>query len=295
MCHWTLFPDHSPSVATPQARGAGLGCRRYRISRGGRQRWLQAPTSWTTLTLAFKGELRISGPVGAPTGTQLFSSSLAGPHTRARLREHSGSYIGLEIALPPWEAFRTFGVTMHELAEQVVRPGQLLGRRFDTLAAALTATRRWKERLHILDVMLRKWAATGPEYSPGILGAWQELARTSGTIPIGRLVDGTQWSWRQLQERFREQIGLLPKAAARVLRLRKALMMLTANQPSASVATACGFSDQAHLTRELRAMTGRTALWYLRGRGTAGNGPRGATTGTGSVWPTDAEVRLLIL
>ncbi|QNP68332.1 helix-turn-helix domain-containing protein [Streptomyces roseirectus] len=295
MRHWTLLPDHSHPTATPQARGGGCDCRRYRISRGGRQRWLQAPTGWTTFTVAFRGELRISGPMGEASGTQSFSSSLAGPHTRARLREHGGSYIGLEVALPPWEAFRTFGVTMHELAEQVVQPGQLLGRRFDTLVAALAATRRWEERLHLLDVRLEEWAATGPGYSPGIVGAWQELARSSGTIPIGRLVAGTQWSWRQLQEHFREQIGLLPKAAARVLRLRRALMLLTADRPPAGVATVCGFSDQAHLTRELKAMTGRTAQWYLRGRGTAGGGPRGALTGAGPAWPADTEERLLIL
>jgi AraC-like DNA-binding protein len=239
------------------------GCR-YRISRN-EPRWcLHTPTGWTTLTVAFQGELRVSGSAGDPTGTRLLSSSLAGPHTRARITEHSSSYVGLEVALPPWEAFRTLGVTMHELADQVVCPGQMLGRRFDTLVAALAATRRWQERLHLIDVVLEKWAVGGPAYSPEIVWAWRELARTAGTIPIGELVEGTQWSWRRLENRFREQIGLLPKAAARVLRLRRALMLLTCDWPLAKVATVCGFSDQAHLTRELKAMTGRTPLWYIR-------------------------------
>ncbi|MDW6058529.1 helix-turn-helix domain-containing protein [Streptomyces sp. FXJ1.4098] len=64
------------------------------------------------------------------------------------------------------------------------------------------------------------------------------------------------WGSRTLEKRFREQIGLPPKTAARVLRLRRALRLLARGRVPAQVAAASGYCDQAHFTRECTAMTG---------------------------------------
>lgn len=72
----------------------------------------------------------------------------------------------------------------------------------------------------------------------------------------------TGWSDRHLRTRFREQIGLAPKAAARVIRFDRARRILQqralAGQPLdlAGLAAGCGLSDQAHLDREFRALAG---------------------------------------
>ncbi|WP_368073223.1 helix-turn-helix domain-containing protein, partial [Streptomyces sp. SolWspMP-sol7th] len=49
---------------------------------------------------------------------------------------------------------------------------------------------------------------------------------------------------RQVQSRFREQIGLTPKAAARVVRLQRAVRLLTSGLSQAETAALCGFYDQ---------------------------------------------------
>jgi AraC-like DNA-binding protein len=71
-------------------------------------------------------------------------------------------------------------------------------------------------------------------------------------------------SERQLQRRFREAVGYGPKTLYRVLRFRRLLKLLRLDddQPDglARIAAAVGYSDQAHLTRECRALSGLTPL-----------------------------------
>ncbi len=59
-----------------------------------------------------------------------------------------------------------------------------------------------------------------------MLWAWQELQRTAGTVPIRELAARTDLGLRQLENRFRQQIGLPLKAVARVMRLQRALQLL---------------------------------------------------------------------
>jgi transcriptional regulator GlxA family with amidase domain len=66
----------------------------------------------------------------------------------------------------------------------------------------------------------------------------------------------TGWGRRQLENRFLQQIGLPPKTAARIMRLRRALRLLRDGRTVAQTALTCGFSDQAHMSREVRRMTG---------------------------------------
>ena len=85
-------------------------------------------------------------------------------------------------------------------------------------------------------------------------------------MPVARLAEDVGWSVRQLENRFREQIGLGPKAAARVLRLQRARRLLAAGRGAAETAALCGFYDQAHLSGEFKAMTGCTPREFVQAR-----------------------------
>jgi AraC-like DNA-binding protein len=76
-------------------------------------------------------------------------------------------------------------------------------------------------------------------------------------------------SERQLRRRFQAAVGYGPKTLQRVLRLRR----LLAGDPSASfeadlarLAYDAGYADQAHLSRECRALTGLTPAELIRRR-----------------------------
>lgn len=62
----------------------------------------------------------------------------------------------------------------------------------------------------------------------------------------------------ELVRRFRDQTGLTPHAFQVNLRVAGARAMLSAGEPIAQVAAACGFADQPHLTRTFRRAVGVT-------------------------------------
>jgi AraC-like DNA-binding protein len=62
----------------------------------------------------------------------------------------------------------------------------------------------------------------------------------------------------ELVRRFRAQTGLTPHAFQTNLRIARARELLTAGEPPAGVAAACGFADQPHLTRTFKRAVGVT-------------------------------------
>lgn len=87
--------------------------------------------------------------------------------------------------------------------------------------------------------------------------AWDRLLATDGRVGVAELAAGTGWSARHLQSRFRDQVGLTPGTARRVLRFGRAAGLVgRGSDPLAGIAAACGYADQAHLTREFRALAG---------------------------------------
>jgi AraC-like DNA-binding protein len=88
------------------------------------------------------------------------------------------------------------------------------------------------------------------------------LTRVVASLNAGRSVTGTAEtlgiSPRHLHRRSRTAFGYGPKTLSRILRLQRALKAAAEGAPYAEVATRSGYADQAHLTREVRALTGLT-------------------------------------
>ena len=66
------------------------------------------------------------------------------------------------------------------------------------------------------------------------------------------------WRCRHLAARWRRDVGMGPKAVARVLRFQRALGLLREGRPFADVAYDCRYADQPHLNREFRTLGGAT-------------------------------------
>ena len=98
--------------------------------------------------------------------------------------------------------------------------------------------------------------------APEVTHAWRTLLATGGAMSVADLAQETGWSARHLDNRFRAEIGLTPKAAARVIRFDRARRMLMrrvsqGGPPAlADLAAAGGYYDQAHLAREFRGLAG---------------------------------------
>jgi transcriptional regulator GlxA family with amidase domain len=78
-------------------------------------------------------------------------------------------------------------------------------------------------------------------------------------------MDETGWSRRHVTERFRRQLGITPKAYARLLRFQEATALLMQPESTGSladVAMSSGYYDQSHLSRDFTALAGMTPGAY---------------------------------
>jgi AraC-like DNA-binding protein len=193
-----------------------------------------------------------------------FGALLGGLHSAPALITHDGAQSGIQVALRPLGARALLGLPAGELAELDVPAEAVLGPLCAELRARALAAPGWPERFAILDeILLRRLATVTQATTPAaeVRFAWHQLLRTGGTAAISDLAAETGWSGRHLTSRFRTEIGLTPKAAARVVRFDRARhLLITKAQDSgyhlADLAAACGYFDQAHLAREFRALAG---------------------------------------
>jgi AraC-like DNA-binding protein len=228
------------------------------------------------LVLGFGDPLLVTGASGRG-GWQRRSSFVAGLGQGATLTEHAGAQQGVELRLPPLAAHQLLGVPMAELTDRVVDLEDLWGRAGGELAERLAEAADWETRFDLLDAVLARAADRGPRPQPELVAAWDRLERCHGDLAISELLADTGWSRRRLAERFRAQVGLPPKPAARILRFARAVDLLTrpGRRSLASIALSCGYYDQAHLNRDFRALAGCTPTGYVAAQLTdvPGTGP----------------------
>jgi AraC-like DNA-binding protein len=82
--------------------------------------------------------------------------------------------------------------------------------------------------------------------------------RSGGRRTIQEIARHVGWSHKHLISKFKQQIGVTPNLATRLLRLYTVWRHLDDDQSWARIAAECGYADQAHLTREFRNFTGTT-------------------------------------
>ncbi|MGQ0678096.1 MAG: helix-turn-helix domain-containing protein [Actinomycetota bacterium] len=202
--------------------------------------------------------------LGMPGSNGPFAGVLSGMHPGAVSLPHDGNQVGLVAEISPLGARRLFGLPAGPLTSAVVEPHEILGRSAISLPERLASASDWEERGRIMDeVFVRALKDRGePPYE--VTFAWRSMLRTHGTLPVAKIAEQVGWSRRHLSERFREEVGLSPKVAARVLRFERVRRVLNGrNRPAlADVAAMCGYYDQSHLTRDFNDFAGCSpAVW----------------------------------
>jgi AraC-like DNA-binding protein len=101
-----------------------------------------------------------------------------------------------------------------------------------------------------------------PPVAPELDWAWERLLESDGAVGVGDLAGELGWSRRHLAVRFREEVGMPPKALARILRFERAVERLRDGDELAALALDAGYYDQAHFNRDFRAFAGVTPTAY---------------------------------
>ena len=210
------------------------------------------PSRHVTLVISLEGPMRCDGLEGAGA----LQSAVGGLHTSPALIRQERVQRGVQLELDPLGARTLLGVTAAELTGRMVDLAEF-GGELARLPDRLAEAAGWRERFAILDEVLAARAVEPAEPPPELDRAWRRLTRSGGLLRVGELADEVGWSRRHLGERFRAELGLPPKRAARVLRFERAVRLLrTGHRDLAGIAHAAGYYDQAHFSNEWRALAG---------------------------------------
>jgi AraC-like DNA-binding protein len=222
------------------------------------------PSRFLTLVVTLDEPLGVAWP-GGPVGK--YDALAGGLHSTAVHIGQTPSRAGVQVSLTPPAARVLLGVPPGELASIVIGLDEVLGRPARELTEQLREAPDWDDRFDLLETALlrrfheRRVGTARPEVG----WAWQRLINSGGAIGVQDLAAEVGWSRRHLTERFTAEYGLPPKVAARVLRFERATGLLR-RQPGirlADLSTAVGYADQAHLTREFRAIAGCTPRQWM--------------------------------
>jgi AraC-like DNA-binding protein len=223
-------------------------------ARGAPPHLRELPFPGIPLVLNLGAPWEVGGTERAPSR---FDSFVAGLSTAPTLVRGAPAWACIELRLTPLGAHRLLGIPMSDLTARTVELEDLLAGAPE-LAARLREARRWSERFDLVESVLTRRLAAARPLHPGIEWSWSRLCETNGGASIGAIAGELGWSHRRLIARFREQIGLPPKQAARVIRFDHAVAALARSDGRglAEIALDCGYADQAHLNREFRDLGG---------------------------------------
>jgi AraC-like DNA-binding protein len=112
------------------------------------------------------------------------------------------------------------------------------------------------------------------------------LAMAKAGTSIAVMAERLCISPRQLHRRCLPAFGYGPRHLSRILRFERALEEVRCGVPLAQVAAACGYSDQAHLSREVRALAGTTPRGLLGISYVDGSGANRSTGRPSGSWTT---------
>ena len=194
------------------------------------------------------------------------ASFAAGLFAGPVVMDSPGSAECVQVNFTPAGALRFFGLPLSEIADAMVTLDDLGDRAISGLRERLGAEPDPARRLDRVEAFVLARIRAGAPADPEIAWAYRRIVETGGRVRIAGLAEEIGCSRKHLFARFRRDIGLAPKTVARMARFQGALALSSriAAPDWADVAAACGYADQAHLTREFAEMAGASPAAWLR-------------------------------
>ena len=206
---------------------------------------------------------------------------LCGPETTAWDFTLPAGTTAVGVRFRPGTVTAVFDVDVSTLRDRRVPLDAIAGRpAADALRAAIDAAEGPQGRMHCLErfvderLRLRLGSASTRTAGTGSAGVdpWAErVLETLATAPrasAGELAAHLGTTTRQLHRRSLASFGYGTSVLARLLRFQRFVSLADAahcgRRSLAAIAVEAGYSDQAHLTRDCRAITGNAPTAFLR-------------------------------
>ena len=223
------------------------------------------PSRHLTLIASIGPAIDVVGQTDPGQSPAVYRCVVGGLQDTTALIAHDGNQEGVSVELTPLGCRAVLGAPTGALWNMSLELDEVTGSIGRELWERLQGTVGWDERFSVCDDVLLRLLE--PQVVAPELGwCWRTVVATGGNVTVKELAEETGWSRQHLTRRFRDEFGLTPKLAARVVRFDRARHLLQAAPEGfsiADVAAACGYFDHAHLNRDFADLAGCTPTQLL--------------------------------
>ncbi len=220
----------------------------------------QFPEPLVVLIIEFGTSLRVRLGGDGRTAAHHTGGFVSGLGDEFAITEHEGHQRGVQVDLTPTGARRFFDMPLSEFAGEIVALRDLLPGEHPELVEQLEASLDWESRLDLVEALLSRRIVGSPVDTGRVDWAVARIESCGGALEVGSLARDLGYSRKHLIALFRDQVGVPPKLLARLVRFQRVVGQARGGDRVrwAEVAIANGYSDQAHLARDVRRLTGLT-------------------------------------
>jgi len=175
----------------------------------------------------------------------------------------------LVVVLQPYALHLLTGIPAQQLTDQLVSMPLIFGSAGQALEDALLVAPDYQRRLQLITrFLISRLQQRSANADSMIMQALPFIYQSKGWMQVTELCTALHVTERQLERKFREQIGLRPKQFLRTIRFRQLLKALQ-QRPAPTLtqlAHDAGYYDQPHFNREFRLLAGITPKEYQSAR-----------------------------
>lgn len=216
-------------------------------------------TTDVVMIYALGASLEITGADGRVVTVRAGEAFVGGVSDATSLSRGLGAQAGIHVFMPLASMAAVTGAPAAELANCVAPLRDLIGGNADDLGGALCDAGGAEARFDLLDTFFARRFADAEEPDRPIAWAMPHLASAVGPL-TSRLAGEIGWSRKHFIQRFTDATGVAPDRYRRIARFERFAAAIAARSDDslAGLATECGFADQAHLARDVRAFADMT-------------------------------------
>jgi len=215
------------------------------------------------------GEKQLLESLPAPSVHLIFmngEAEIIGPIKRrfSYLMENQGRLFGAKF----WPGSFRMICDEHpsKLIDKRLSAELILGDSILPIINAFFCSRQAVERLSIVQNFIRYLYKPNEEQTPVIRKAFTDIEQHQSIFTVAQLAALQKMTVRSLQRLFKEYVGLSPKWAIQLFRLREAAKQMESQNhlDLSQLAFKLGYADQAHFSKDFKRITGKTPKSYVR-------------------------------
>ncbi|MGZ5279924.1 MAG: DUF6597 domain-containing transcriptional factor [Pseudobdellovibrionaceae bacterium] len=165
----------------------------------------------------------------------------------------------------PAGAARFFSLPYEEIVDQVIDLSSYDKSTADLLHDDIAKIASNDERLQYMQAFLKSRLEQESQEDLYARQACRYIMQSEGEYSVAELVKLIGFSERQLERKFKKQVGISPKILSRIVRFQKILRLAqdSKNLTLVDAAVSCGYYDQSHFIRDFTKFSGDSPLKYF--------------------------------